>query len=838
MSPDTPTTPAITFPISTYRLHLTSQFTLHDAADMVDYIDRLGVDWMYASPIQTVPAGATHGYHITDPDRVNPELGGEEALSSLHGALTRHGRGLVLDIVPNHLGATPDNAWWTDVLTHGRDSAYAGVFDIDFDAGPIVLPVLGEPVDHAIAAGSLAIEGGRLTYHDLVLPLAPDTDVAAPIEQVLSTQHYQLHEWRHGETILNWRRFFAINELAGVRIEDPAVFDLIHATILGWVQAGVVQGLRVDHIDGLRDPSSYLTTLRHRLGVGRWLVVEKIVESDEHLPADWPVQGTTGYEVNALLQAWQIDSRGYRQLRRAFRDTTRDIPSLSDTSTAEALPESKLAALDELFVAEVARVVELLQDVTAGPGERAPSTDSLRRGVRYLTAHLAGYRTYAGADGPISPSDQAAIDLAATAASHAGTPEAQDVAAALLTKQGRPALLRWQQLTGPAAAKGFEDRLLFRHVALSGLGEVGADAQLLDGPPDAAAVQARMAYRAANWPAAGTTTSTHDTKRGEDVRGRLTVLAEMPDAFTQLLADVSATLPELDGHARWLLLQTVVGSFGLEPDDADGNAPSDSYRARLDDYAEKALREAAVHTSHRDPNQFYERQVDAWLNALLQPGDAFQAVTDMVDRIAVPGACNSLATVVLKVAAPGVPDIYRGCEVWDGSLVDPDNRRALDIQRFRGLLDGLNDADPLAVRDRWHDGALKMLVTRQALQARRRLPEVFGSVICRTPDTRGVHQDHVMVLQRHATDSGPWGTADAAGLPKILAVATRLPWALAGDAWPIGHVWGDTAIRIGDGHTGAVDLLTDTEIPISDGWAHLAEAATVLPVLLLELTNE
>lgn len=818
------TPPPITFPISTYRLHLTAAFTLADATAMVAYLDRLGIDWLYASPIQTVPAGATHGYHITDPDRVNPELGGEDALATLTKTLQQHDRGLVLDIVPNHLGATTENAWWLDVLENGPDSAYAHVFDIDFDAGPIVLPVLGEPVEEAIADGALHIDAAQLAYHDLRLPLAAGTDVTAPVEEVLAAQHYRLYEWRHGETILNWRRFFAVNELAGVRVEDPAVFDKVHATVLDWIENGVVQGLRVDHIDGLADPAAYLRTLRWRLGPGRWLVVEKILESDESLPADWPVQGTTGYEVNALLQAWQTHEPGYQRLRRAFAGLV-DLPA----DATEALPASKLTVLDELFVAEVTRIVRLLADVPDAPPEAV-----LRRGLRHLTAHLSGYRTYVGIDGPVGVDDAAAIGRAATAAACHGASEAQTVAETLLTDEGRPALLRWQQLTGPAAAKGFEDRLLFRHVALSGLCEVGADAELLDDPPAAAAVIAKLTERAAHWPTAGTTTSTHDTKRGEDVRARLTVLAEIPGEFTQLVDHLSARLPNLDGHARWLLSQTVVGSFGLEAADTavDGTGPSNVYRHRLADYATKALREADIHTSHRDPDSRYERQVAAWLEALWDDGPAWQAVTETVRRIAIPAATNSLATVVMKIAAPGVPDIYRGCEVWDGSLVDPDNRRPLDMAGLQRLLDGLEADDTRAVRDRWRDGGLKMLVTRQALQARRRLPQVFGSVACEAPGVRGADTAHVMALTRRAADRGPWGTA--ADLPHVLAVAPRLPLTLAAGDWPVGDLWHDTAVKVPDGHTGAFDLLTDTDVPVGDGWVRLADATTELPVLLLE----
>ena len=807
-------------PTSTYRLHLTHAFTLHDAAALVPHLHALGVDWVYASPIQEVPAGATHGYHVVDPDRVNPELGGEEGLAALRAAADAHDMGLVLDIVPNHMAASPDNPWWADLLARGPASPHARTFDVDFDAGPLVLPVLGTSVEQAIADGDLRVEDGMLVHHELRLPLAPDTDIDAPVEQVLAQQHYALHEWQHGEQILNWRRFFAVNELAGLRVEEPQVFDAVHATILRWVDEGTVDGLRIDHIDGLRDPAGYLETLRDRIGEDRWLVVEKIVESGELLPPGWPVDGTTGYEVNAALQSWLTDPSGHQALRRAFAQQT-GVP----LGTRARLARSKLAAMDELFVAEVDRIVALLLPVSGGRSEAM-----LRRGVRYLTAHLHGYRTYVGPEGEPSESDRSAIGAAARAADEAGAPEAVPVAGLLLGDEGRPALLRWQQLTGPAAAKGFEDRLLFRDVALSGLCEVGADAALLDAVWSPDTVTDFLTTRAVRSPLAGTTTSTHDTKRSEDVRARLTALAEVPDAFVDLFEAVSvgSAADAVDGHARWLLLQTVLATRDLEP----GEDPA-AHRERLVDSTRKALREAALHTTHRDPNEPYEDAVFAWLDTLLADGPASTQIDGLVERIAVPAACTSLAQVLLKIAAPGVPDVYRGCETWDGSLTDPDNRRPLDVGRLEKLRDRAETLDAEELRDTWQDGAVKALVTQRALRARRDLSAVFLSTRCETPRVDGAAADHVAALRRTASTDGPLGVPEPGTLPSVVALATRLPLALADGGWPIGEVWDDTVVHVGD--VGRVtDVLTDRSLPVVDGRVRLSDAFAILPVALLE----
>ncbi len=817
-----------TVPTSTYRLHLTGDFTLDDAADLVDHIDALGVDWVYLSPIQTVPRGATHGYHVLDPDEINPELGGEEALARLRAAADEHDRGMLLDIVPNHLGASVENPWWRDVLTHGAASAFAHYFDVDFEAGRVVLPVLGGSVEEAIAEGAIRVtdDGVGLQVHETRYPLAPGTDVAAPLATVLEQQAYELTMWREGEARLNWRRFFAVNELAGVRVEDPEVFDAVHRTVLALLADGTIDGLRVDHIDGLSLPGEYVTRLRDAVGPDTWVVVEKIVELDgpgdgiETLPASWPVAGTTGYETGALIQSWLTDTEGHRQLVADFRADT----GLT-ASTVEALPGSELTVTRELFTGEVARIVAELR---AGLPDLATTEDELAEAVMELSAHLDGYRTYAPVDGPLSDADQRAIEHAAE---RAGTARAADLGQLLQAPAARPALLRWQQLTGPATAKGFEDRLMFQHVALASLCEVGADAHYMDSPPDAVTSAALLVEQATHAPYAGITTSTHDAKRSEDVRARLLVLAEAPAAFRDTLQTVTTHLaegPTVDGHARWLILQAVIGTLGLAPAESLADTPTEPYRARLAAWTTKALREADLRTGHRDPDEVYEAAVLEWLDRLLSPGPALAAVQDLVGSIALAGATNSLATVVLKIAAAGVPDIYRGCEIWDDSLTDPDNRRPLQVDRLRQVMASLDGATPTELLARWEDGAVKMHVTRAGLHARRDLPEVFLGGTATTPEVAGARADHVCALART-------GGEDATS---VVAVTPRRPLTLAGGDWATGLVWDDTTVAMpagtaGDSH--ATELLTGRRVPITEGRVGVADALTDLPVALLRV---
>ncbi|CAN5321373.1 malto-oligosyltrehalose synthase [soil metagenome] len=827
-------------PSSTYRLHLTDAFTLDDAAALVDHLDRLGIDWAYASPIQTFPPGATHGYHMLDPDEVNPELGGEQALSSLSAALQQRDMGLLLDIVPNHMAASPDNAWWADLLRRGPDSPHARTFDVDFgdpdDPTPMVLPVLGVPLQQALADGEIAVqhddgEPVLLVHGGLRLPLHPGTDPEAPIALVLEAQHYRLHLWHEGEKIINWRRFFAVNELAGLRAEDPVVFEATHRLIRRLIADDVVQGLRVDHVDGLAGPGAYLQRLRDAVGPDVWLLVEKIIERDEVLPPHWPIAGTTGYEVSNLLAQWLLDRDGHQRLVAAFEQRT----GLRGP-VATALAESKLHVLQTLFPAEVDTVRRLL-----GPLDGDPDPEVVASAIRLVTAHLEGYRSYVEDDQPIEDVDRQRLQHAIDAAVENRTPAAEETATAdaihavgarLLAPEGRRALLRWQQLTGPAAAKGFEDRLLYRHVALSSLCEVGADAGALDRPWGPDEVVAALVARQAVAPAAGTTTSTHDTKRSEDIRAVIHVLAEAPADFTDLMDELTvlaeAGPPAIDDHAKWLLTQSALAVMAVGRD-ADSTLP------RLIDYAGKALREAEVHTGHADPDGDYEARVEGWLTWLLAEGRPLKALDALAQQITTAGLTNALSQLVLKLVAPGVPDIYRGTEVWDDSLVDPDNRRRMDVeglgrvlQRVESVAEAGEDVrrHVTALRDSWQDGALKMHVTRAGLRLRRKRRALFLEGHVSAPTAEGSAAEHVAALRRRGGGGGGGGH-------DVVAVATRLPYGLAGQSWAVGTVWGDTTLEVPDAGDTLLDVLTGRTVPVSDGRVRLTDALAVLPVAML-----
>lgn len=844
-----------TLPSSTYRLHLTGAFTLHDAAALVDHVDRLGADWMYASPIQTVPEGATHGYHLLDPDAVNPELGGDDGLAALDAALRTAGRGLLLDIVPNHMAASPANPWWADVLRHGAGSDHATTFDIGFDDptgrlagdGPdavpappgghdptaVVLPVLDadrdRPWPSQVRLDAEADPPAVVVGDGFRLPLAPGTDLDAPLEEVLAAQAYRLLPWPLGSATINWRRFFAVNELVGLRVEDPAVFDATHRMILRLVADGIVGGLRVDHIDGLVDPDGYLQRLRDRVGPAATVLVEKILEQGEPLPP-WPVQGTTGYEVAALICAWQVDPDGLRSLQQSL--ASRGGP---DRPAPAALVEARRWALEALFPAEVARVAGMVAGLL--PDGHQDPAGTAREGVVALASHLHGYRTYARPVGPLLQADVDRLRAAALAASRADTASraadaasgatdadspAAAVAEALLHPDGRPALLRFQQLTGPATAKGFEDRLLYQHVALASLCEVGADPALLDAPPAAADIPRLLAARQVAWPHAGTTTSTHDTKRSEDVRCRIAVLSEVPDALADLADLLDATRPapptEGLGTSRWLLLQTVLGTVGLVED-------GPALRDRLSAYMAKATEEAGW----PDPDPLVA-VLSADVAALTGGDpDLTAAVNALVERIAIPGMVNSAGLVTLKLLGPGIPDVYRGTEVLDDSLVDPDNRRPLRTDVMAAALTAAEAAmaaeDPaLAVaglRDRWRDGALKLHVTRAGLHLRRHHAATLLDGPVLAPDVTGPARDHVAALRRTPPDGDG---------PAITAVTTRLPLRLSGAGWPVGPVWGDTHLAADRPVT---DVLTGRRHTPSSGWLALAEVLDVLPVAML-----
>ncbi len=840
--------PAEHVPASTYRLQLHGGVDLHDAAERTDYLAALGIEAVYLSPVLTAPEGAAHGYHVVDPTRIDPQLGGDDAMAELSERVGEHGLGVVLDVVPNHLRAAADNPWWRDVLIHGREADRASHFDIDWEAGDgvVVLPVLGDPLEEVIAAGELEVDRDTdppvLRYHDHTFPLAPGTDPDAGIEKVLDRQHYRLTDWRTGRP--NYRRFFDITDLVGVRVEDPDVFDDRHARILALIADGPVTGLRVDHIDGLLDPQGFLERLRDRseeaAGAPVYLVIEKILEADEEIPGSWVVDGTTGYaflnDVNGVL----LDHNGLARIgdfHRAFTGDDRDV--------ADIVHARRLDALTTLFPAEVDRLTGDLTALARDVPDVPPlSAHALRGALVAVTACVPVYRTYVR-DLELQARDRAVLEraFATTRERHRDVDGAAlvflehvlmlDVPHGVgdaLRRRWLDVVTRWQQLTGPVMAKGFEDTTFYVANRLISLNEVGVDVAGMVTPADTETFHERVAARAQRRPHTMNATSTHDTKRSEDVRARLDVLTEVTnrwaDAVVRWNGINDGRVREVGGHRapdrneEWLLYQTLVGMWPLDPEEEDEVVP------RVTAFARKALREAKVHTSWLDPDEEHESAVDAFLRESLADEAFTEDLRSFVEDIAVPGAVNALTQVLLQIAAPGVPDRYQGTELWDLSLVDPDNRRPVDWTRRREALrdvDGIQtpeDVDDL--RASWRDGRIKLLVVARALRHRRAHRDLYLAGAYEPLTVRGRRADHVVGFVRRYGDR--WAAALGARLPRALT-----------DDWPLGTTWRKSDVDLGaHGLEGEVtEVLTGRDLRVDGGILGVDDAFAHLPVALL-----
>ncbi|MDG5486313.1 malto-oligosyltrehalose synthase [Mycolicibacterium gadium] len=613
-------------PLSTYRLQMRGDcFTFADAENHLDYFDALGVSHLYLSPILTAAEGSTHGYDVTDPLTVSAALGGADGLARLSAAARSRGIGLVVDIVPNHVGVDDpqQNQWWLDVLTRGRDSPYSSYFDIDWDLDPegrIVLPVLGEDGD--------------------------DPPPGYPADDT----HYRAIGWRNG--ICGYRRFFSITSLAGLRQEDRAVFDATHAEVKRWFDEGLVDGIRIDHPDGLSDPAGYLGWLRELVGPKAWIVVEKILAVDEPLEPTLPVDGTTGYDALREIGGIFVDPAGAGALTGLFDSAGqayRSIPALA--------AELKVQAVTDTLKSELAR---LCRTITAATGADHPDVPIA---VATLLSHIEVYRSdYRGLSLilPIAFADAAAErpELA---------PAFAIIASALAVSTETD--VRLQQLCGAATAKSMEDCLFYRDARLVSLNEVGGEPQRFG--VSVAEFHQRAAVRAQMWPHAMVALTTHDTKRGEDVRARIGVLSQVPALWAELAGKWALATPPPDAATGLFLLQNM---FGVWPVDGAIGA---ELRERLHAYAEKAIREAGTHTTWNEPNDDFESAVHTWIDAVLD-GPVGAEMTSLVARVDLHSRSDALGQKLIALTAPGVPDIYQGTELWEDSLVDPDNRRPVD----------------------------------------------------------------------------------------------------------------------------------------------------------------
>jgi (1->4)-alpha-D-glucan 1-alpha-D-glucosylmutase len=738
-------------PASTYRLQIRSSFTLFDAAETVPYLKSLGVDWVYLSPILTAERGSDHGYDVTDPSSVDPERGGPKGLLALSTAARAHGMGVLVDIVPNHVGvATPaQNPWWWSLLQEGRGSPYAEAFDVDWDlaGGKIRLPMLGSDAD----LDKLEVKDGELRYYDHRFPLAEGSYTPGDSPQeVHGRQHYELMDWRRADAELNYRRFFAVTTLAGIRVELPHVFEEAHAEVGRWFTDGLVDGLRVDHPDGLADPSGYLRWLKDLTG-GAYVLVEKILEPGEVLPGDFACEGTTGYDALADVDRVLVDPAGEAaldELDAALRGT--DGPA----DYAVMIRGTKRMIADGILRSEVLRLARLV------PASQGLSLEQAADAIAEIIASFPVYRSYL----PVGA--EVLKEACGSAAEH--RPElAQAVGTLLplLLDPANPIAVRFQQTSGMVMAKGVEDTAFYRYTRLGTLTEVGAE-------PTEFSVSLeefhhRMRRRQEELPLSMTTLSTHDTKRSEDARARISVIAELPAEWAATLTTLRELAPVPDGPFETLLWQAVLGAWPAS-------------RERLQGYAEKAAREAGNSTTWTNPDEEFESRVKAAVDAAFDDARVTKVVDDFVARIDSFAASNSLAAKIVQLTMPGVPDVYQGTEFWDRSLTDPDNRRAVDFERRVAAL-AAQDAGTLPADFR--DEATKLLVTSRALRLRRHRPELFRGY--RRVLASGAAADHLVAFDRGADSNSTGGT------PGALTLATRHPSGLerAGG-------WRDTAIQL------------------------------------------
>jgi (1->4)-alpha-D-glucan 1-alpha-D-glucosylmutase len=803
-------------PTATYRLQVQPAFTFADAAEQADYLAALGVSHAYLSPVLAPAPGSTHGYDVVSHEFLNEEAGGAEGFDLLTAAMRAAGLGVVVDVVPNHMTtpapASLNHPWWF-LLRDGRDSDHAHWFDVDWEAedGRVLVPVLGQSLDEVLAAGELSVgtDGGPhgnetvLRYFDHAFPVRPGTE-ALDLSDLVAAQHYRLCDWHEGGSRLNYRRFFDVTTLAAVRVEDDDVFDHTHRLLLEEFRAGTIDGFRIDHPDGLADPGGYLARLADATG-DAWVVAEKILEGHEQLPDDWRCAGTTGYDTLLRVQQVFVDPAGEQPLTDLLTELVgeqQDLDAMVLTAKQQVVAQVQLA--------EVNRLMRLIGRVLVGEDQ-----DALRRGLEALLVSMDRYRAYLVPGAEAAPEQLAVLAHAEARAAQLVSEEDRDALAlvAQLASGGhlpgaqidtrgaqREFVVRFQQTCGPVMAKGIEDTAFYRYARLTGLNEVGGDPGQVGVAPDG--LHSFAARQLATWPTTMTTLATHDTKRSEDVRARLSVIAGRPAEWAEWVhAARELAAPHrrsrLDPATEYLLWQTAVGTWPISSE-------------RLQGYATKAIREAKEHTTWTEQDADYEADVAVFVEALTTDRELGDHVAQWVDRTAQAARAVILGQKLLQLVLPGVPDVYQGTELVDLSLVDPDNRRPVDYSARRDRLAHLDAGEgPRDLDDE------KLLVTSRTLRLRRDHPEWFigaDATYAAVPTS----SEHAVAV----------GRGDGNGA-QVVAIATRLENRLRADGG-----WLAATVSLPEGDW--VDLLSGAFVARpADGQIELAGLLCALPVALL-----
>ena len=929
-----------TTPRATCRLQFFDGFTLDDAIPIIPYLSKLGISHVYASPVLKARPGSTHCYDIVDHGEINPELGGEPALRRLVAALRAHDMGLIVDIVPNHMGVGgADNAWWLDVLEFGRSSHYAEFFDIDWDPpdvalrGKILAPFLGSSYGETLANGELKLECDPATgalhiqYHEHRFPISPRgaaivlhnenflKPVAAAFAQsaraasrnvalseaasaktmlveaisgaegqaalaaalsrfsaetaegqrrlheLLERQHYRLAWWRAATDEINWRRFFDINTLAGLRVELPRVFDATHKLILQLYAEGLIDGVRIDHVDGLADPRLYCRKLRRAMEVAGesrprapqgaqqtvnsslpqgapYIVIEKILAPRERLSPDWLTNGTTGYDFMDQVSGVLHDPEGEAPLTHLWTSLT----GRSGLFEEEEQPARRQILRNNLASELNANAAALHRIAGRDLFTRDFTLTALSRALTEILVHFPVYRIYAGKTGrsevdaqmmeralagahrSFRAADRGLLDIVRSWLSE--EPPRNIPAGPRRTERLR-AMVRFQQLSAPTAAKSVEDTAFYRYGRLLSRNEVGSyPGQFALAP---GAFHAANLERHKRLPSAMLATATHDHKRGEDSRARLAVLSEIPAEWEAALARwmrlnaiIRRDLPTGPAPApadEIMLYQTLVSAWpvGMSSDNPEGIK---AFAERVAGWQMKSIREAKLISEWAAPNPEYEGACEEFLYNTLDPSRPILAdIVSFATRLNLPGAINGLSQTLLRLTAPGMPDLYQGTEFWDQSLVDPDNRRPVDYDARAKTLGAENSA---ACLQHWQDGAVKQAVITKILQLRAELPALFAKGNYTKLEADGPAASHVLAFARKHEGK------------TIIAAVTRLSASLLGDAeLPLvpASAWAETTLAVP--RAGATDCLTDQHfatqtLPIGDLFS-------TLPIALLRL---
>ncbi|WP_124039538.1 malto-oligosyltrehalose synthase [Neoactinobaculum massilliense] len=817
-------------PISTYRLQLGPQFTFDAARRTLPYLHELGVTDVYCSPILQAAPGSTHGYDVVDHTRISEAMGGRVAFEQFADAAHELGMGVVVDVVPNHMAVpTPlyhNRVLWR-VLRDGKDSPYAKWFDVDVSEGQdgLLLPVLGDRIGTVLAKGQLTLErmvvpgfegegeAWVLRYFDHVFPVRANTE-ALPLSELVDRQYYRLAYWRVAEEELNYRRFFDVDTLAAIRVEDPEVFEASHRLLFTEFDAGYIDGFRIDHPDGLANPREYFERLNRATG-GAWVVAEKILEDEETLPADWKVAGTTGYELSWRIGAMLADPTGVNGLYGLWALATGETePYLAMEVNA------KRQIIDSSLHAELLRMANLMGQVTRSDVRlRDHTVRALTDAVAALAISMDRYRAYVE---PGRRPTAEAEDTITRAARRAGTllgPDRREtlelVVDILLGReigsagrthdaQRNKAIVQFQQLCGPVMAKGVEDTLFYRFTPYTYANEVGST-------PTAPAIEPDQAWHyvaklAAGWPSSMSTLTTHDTKRGEDVRAAIATLTEYPGEWRDLVTQVRARHAEqaagVDSRMEALMWQAIYGTWTDEgPIEVD----------RLVTYLQKAAREEKDWTSWTDPDTGGEERLYTYARTVLASDESRSDIAAFWARTASARQARLLAQKVIALTILGVADNYQGEEITRNILVDPDNRRPVDFAALKARLDALTTRNTpgQSIDDR------KLWVTSRILQLRRRIPEAFvgdGSGVMPLATTTG----HAIAFARTVND-----------VPRVLVITERLHRGI--------HQAGTNEAAVVLPHGRWRDIFTDS---IHEGTVSISRLFADLPVAVLYAEEE